>query len=136
MRMLTRSAKAKGRRLQNHVRDEIQRIFGLTPLDVQGTTMGLSGMDIQLSERARGVLPFSIECKNVARIAALRFFEQAEAHAKRTGLLPAVVMKENHGRPKVIIDLSTFLYLVRESRLSGPHSLPGAVRHDNAEEQS
>ena len=63
--MKTRSAKNKGKRLQNSVRDILLETFTqLEPDDIKSTTMGESGEDIQLSPAARKLIPYAIECKN------------------------------------------------------------------------
>ena len=63
--MKSRSAKNKGKRLQNKVRDLILEKFNtLEDDDVRSTTMGDSGEDVLLSPAARKLFPFSIECKN------------------------------------------------------------------------
>ena len=67
--MKTRSAKNKGKRLQNDVRDLILETFTeLEPDDVRSTTMGDSGEDILLSPAARKLFPFSVECKNQEKL--------------------------------------------------------------------
>ena len=63
--MKSRSAKNKGKRLQNQVRDLLLEKFQqLEEDDVRSTTMGDSGEDILLSPAARKLFPFSVECKN------------------------------------------------------------------------
>ena len=64
--MKTRSAKNKGKRLQNSVRDILLETFKeqLEPDDIKSTTMGESGEDIQLSPAARKLIPYAFECKN------------------------------------------------------------------------
>ena len=67
--MKTRSAKNKGKRLQNDVRDLILETFKqLEPDDVRSTTMGDSGEDVLLSPKARKLFPFSVECKNQEKL--------------------------------------------------------------------
>jgi len=64
----TSSAKAKGRRLQQKVRDLILETFSeLEEDDVRSTSMGAGGEDVQLSPLARRKFPFSVECKNVEK---------------------------------------------------------------------
>jgi hypothetical protein len=59
-----RSSKAKGRLGQQEIRDTILKTFPeLEPDDVRSTAMGQSGEDIQLSPKARQLLPLSIEVK-------------------------------------------------------------------------
>lgn len=69
--MNTRSAKAKGRSLQNRVAKDLASITGLrygSPnddlADLRGRLMGTPGADIVRSERAMKILPFYVECKN------------------------------------------------------------------------
>ena len=68
--MKTRSAKNKGKRLQNDVRDLILETFKqLEEDDVRSTTMGDSGEDVLLSPvAARKLFPFSVECKNQEKL--------------------------------------------------------------------
>jgi hypothetical protein len=114
MKIRPQSAKAKGRRLQQAVRDAIlDRFPSLHPDDVRSTSMGASGEDVQLSPAARQLLPITVECKSIAKIAACRFYDQAKEHSlKSPGSEPVVVMRENHGKPLVIVDLDFFLQLM------------------------
>ena len=60
-----RSRKAKGRRLQNWVRDTLLSIFKtLDDNDVSCAIMGETGEDIKLSNPAKKLIPYSFECKN------------------------------------------------------------------------
>lgn len=114
MAIRPQSAKQKGRKLQQTVRDAIlDRFPSLHPDDVKSTSMGAGGEDVQLSPAARQLLPVTIECKAVAKIAACRFYDQAVEHAaKKAGCEPIVVMKENRGKPLVIVDMEYFLQLM------------------------
>ena len=58
------SRKAKGRHLQQKIRDDIINTFKLTENDVRSTSMGAKGCDILLSENARINFPYAIECKS------------------------------------------------------------------------
>ena len=110
--MKTRSAKNKGRRLQNLIRDKILELFPkLTSDDVRSTAMGQSGMDIQLSPAAQKAFPFAIECKNNKKFVGYTYMKQAEGNAEK--LTPIVVVKADRKKPVVIIDLDIFLGLVR-----------------------
>ena len=62
-----KSSKAKGRRLQNYVRDWLRKIFcdttkvpRLKEDDIKSQTMGMTGEDIVLSPRAQEVIPYSL----------------------------------------------------------------------------
>ena len=62
--MKSRSAKNKGKRLQNSVRDLLLETFNqLEPDDIRSAIMGESGEDIKLSPAARKIIPYSFECK-------------------------------------------------------------------------
>jgi hypothetical protein len=110
--MKPQSAKAKGRKLQQYIRDEILIYFPeLTDDDVRSTSMGSGGEDVQLSTKARTLFPFSVEAKSYARISCFRYYEQACANAKKGE--PIVVMKENGSKPLVLLDFKTFMELVK-----------------------
>jgi hypothetical protein len=108
------SAKAKGRKLQQYVRDTIlDRYPELHPDDVRSTGMGQGGEDVQLSPAARLVIPCTVECKAVARVAAARYYDQAAEHAKGTHYEPIAVFRENHGKALAIVDWEYLLHLLR-----------------------
>lgn len=109
------SAKAKGRKLQQHVRDTIlARYPELASDDVRSTGMGQSGEDVQLSPVARKLLPLTVECKANARVAAARFYEQAVEHAADyPGSEPVAIFRENRGPCLAIISWEYLLHLMR-----------------------
>ena len=110
--MKTTSAKAKGRKLQQHVRDLILDTFPrLEPDDVKSTSMGAGGEDIQLSPEARRVFPFSVECKSRETISPYAWWEQAKANAG--GHYPLLVIKQNRSKPLVVLDLDTFMEIIK-----------------------
>ena len=119
--MKTSSAKAKGRKLQQHVRDVLLEAFPtLEPDDVKSTSMGAQGEDVQLSPAARKLMPIAVETKARNSIAACRFFEQAQEHARavKGGKANAVVvMKENRKQPVVMIDLNFLVQLLQYREL-------------------
>lgn len=112
--MKTRSAKAKGRRLQNYVVAELRKLFpALTEADIRPILMGGAGLDIQLSSAARGIIPFGFECKNVEALNIWSAIAQAEANATKEGLIPAVVFSRNRmPEPYVAIPLNCFLEIL------------------------
>ena len=79
----TSSRKAKGRRLQNKVRDLILEKFDLHPDDVRGAIMGESGEDIKLSHFARERFPFSVECKAQEKLNIWESLKQAESNSEK-----------------------------------------------------
>lgn len=106
--MKTASAKAKGRKLQQDVRDMILKYSpSLTKDDVRSTSMGNSGEDVQLSQAARKQYPVSIECKSRASYAFYKDYDQAVVNAPE-GTEPILVARANHRAPVVILDADWF----------------------------
>src|SRR5690554_2150576 len=115
------SAKAKGRRFQQYVRDKILATFPhLEPDDVRSTSMGASGEDVLLSPAARKLFGFSVECKNLARSAVYGLYEQAVENAGPH--TPLLVLKANRKNPLAILDLDDFMKLIGANDNSGSRS--------------
>jgi hypothetical protein len=114
--MRTSSRKAKGRRLQNWVRDELlSRFPKLTDEDVYCAIMGESGADVKLSPLAQTLIPYSIECKNKETFTGIyKIIEQAHSNCKTTQV-PLGVIKKNNLQPLVIVDARHFLDLVSKN---------------------
>lgn len=103
------SSKAKGRKLQQWVRDLLLEIFPvLEPDDIKSTGMGQSGEDVQLSPAARKLIPYSIECKNRTTISVYAWYKQSKANTP-TGSEPILIIKQNRDRPLVVVDAEYFL---------------------------
>lgn len=99
------SAKAKGRRLQQQLRDDVLHAFGggLAPDDVRSTSMGAGGEDLLLSAVARAKLRhLSIEAKNTERLALWTALAQAARNAP-AGCTPCVVVKKNRVAPQAVV---------------------------------
>ena len=106
-------SKAKGRKLQNFVRDELRVAFpSLEEDDVKSQTMGMPGEDIVLSPAARKVIPYSFECKNVERLQFWSAVEQCEANCKE-GIDAVVVIKKNRKQPYIAVSFEVFLELIK-----------------------
>ena len=109
--MKPRSAKNKGKRLQNEVRDLILETYKqLEPDDVLSTTMGDSGTDLKLSPAARKIFPYSIECKNQEAISIWACLEQAKDNTK-PNTTPLLVFRRNKSETYVTLPLSEFMKL-------------------------
>ena len=112
-RLTVRSAKAKGRKLQQYVRDMLllysKRL--LEQDDIRSTAMGQGGEDIQFSPAARKIYPYSIECKNVEKLNVWEAIQQAKDNSK--GHTPMVVFKKNGESPFVAIPFTEFLRLTK-----------------------
>ena len=79
--MRPQSAKAKGRRLQQWVRDQLIEHLEVHPEDIESRSMGAGGEDLIMSRSAREKFNFSIECKNVEK---LNTFVYKQGDAKST----------------------------------------------------
>jgi hypothetical protein len=112
--MKPQSAKAKGRKLQQMVRDLILEAFpSLEPDDVRSTSMGAGGEDLQLSPAARRLFPYSVEAKNVEKLNVWGAYEQAEANSGKHE--PLLIMKKNKKKPLVVLDLEAFINLLKDN---------------------
>ena len=112
--MKPNSRKAKGRYLQNIVRDRIIKLYPvLGKDDIRTSLMSESGADIKLtSHTSRKLFPYSIECKNRQDFKTLyNYFNQARRHV---ALEPLLVVKMNRERPLAIVDLEHLFQLIED----------------------
>ena len=110
--MLTSSAKAKGRRLQQKFMQLLIEKLDIDPEDIESRSMGAGGEDLIMSKAARNKFPYSIECKNQEKLNIWSAWEQANSNK---GLYdPIVVIKKNGVNPLVVLDAENFLKLVKE----------------------
>lgn len=102
------SAKAKGRRFQQKVRDALlEKRPDLEPDDIRSTSMGAGGEDILFSPAARRIYPLSIECKCVEKLNIWDAIKQAKDNSgKHT---PAVAFSRNNEDTWVAVPLEYFL---------------------------
>jgi len=106
------SAKAKGRRLQNKIRDMILEQFPeLHPDDVRGAIMGESGEDIKLSPAARDLFPYSVEAKNQEKLNIWASLEQAEENSREDST-PLLFFKRNRSKLYVAFEAEHFFDLL------------------------
>tara|TARA_R100001480_G_scaffold15514_1_gene24389 strand:+ start:567 stop:908 length:342 start_codon:yes stop_codon:yes gene_type:complete len=113
--MKPRSAKNKGKRLQNQVRDLILEKFQqLEEDDVRSTTMGDSGEDVLLSPFARKLFPFSVECKNQEKLNIWSSLEQAENNSGSHA--PLLIFKRNRTKTYAVLEFDKLLELLDESK--------------------
>jgi hypothetical protein len=110
------SAKAKGRKHQQWVRDKIYEAFpSLEDGDVRSTSMGAGGEDLQLSPAARRVFPYSVECKAFKSFAVYKVMDQAAENAP-AGSEPIAIIKGDRRKPLAVIDAEHFFQLVSPSK--------------------
>ena len=112
-----RSSKAKGRRLQNLVRDKLRAAFSslLEEDDIKSQTMGMTGEDIVLSPAARKLIPYSIECKNVERLNVWQCLKQTESNVQQD-CNPALIIKRNQENPYIILPLELWIQIISEKQ--------------------
>ena len=111
--MKPRSAKNKGKRLQNKVRDLIlEKFTQLEPDDVRSITMGDSGEDILLSPAARRLFPFSVECKSQEKLSIWSSLEQAEDNSGDH--IPLLIFKRNRSKTNAVLEFDELLKLLNE----------------------
>ena len=113
--MKTQSAKAKGRKLQQWVRDQIIEQLEVHPEDIESRSMGAGGEDLIMARAARQKFPFSVECKNVEKLNVWEAYEQAKSNSKDHE--PIVVMKKNQKKPLVVVDADFFISLFKKNDL-------------------
>lgn len=106
------SAKAKGRRLQQWVRDKLIESLNIHPEDIESRSMGAGGEDLIMARAARQKFPHSIECKNVEKLNVWEAYEQAVANSG--DYEPIVVMKKNGKKPLIVVDAEYYIKLHTE----------------------
>ena len=110
--MRPQSAKAKGRRLQQWVREKLIEMLEVHPEDVESRSMGAGGEDLIMARAARLKFPHSIECKNVEKLNIWDAYEQASANCG--DYEPLVIMKKNGKKPLAVVDAEYFISLYGE----------------------
>ena len=113
--MRTSSRKAKGRRLQNWVRDELLALFTeFTDDDIYCAIMGESGADVKFSPQAQKLIPYSVECKNKETFKGIYdIMKQAESNTK-INQVPLGIIKMNNFQPLAIIDAKVLFKMMME----------------------
>jgi hypothetical protein len=106
------SRKAKGRRLQQAVRQDLIEHLGIDPGDILSTAMGQSGCDLYLSPAARAQFPFGVECKAQERIALPEWWQQCTRNAAAEGLAPLLILKQSRREPLAVLRWEDLLALL------------------------
>ena len=66
---------------------------------------------MQLSEEARKLFPYKVECKNVEKLNVWKAYEQAGDHEGEEE--PLLIIKKNNKNPLVVVDAEFFFKLYR-----------------------
>tara|TARA_R100001377_G_C3144689_1_gene93997 strand:- start:182 stop:523 length:342 start_codon:yes stop_codon:yes gene_type:complete len=112
--MQNNSRKAKGRYLQNLVRDRIVKLYPvLSKKDIRTSNTGENGADVKLlTHTAKKLFPYSVETKNMK---SYKLVYQAFSQAKRhTHMEPLLVLKGQREKPVVILDMEHFFNLLED----------------------
>tara|TARA_A100001011_G_scaffold365629_1_gene417456 strand:+ start:1979 stop:2362 length:384 start_codon:yes stop_codon:yes gene_type:complete len=107
--MKVQSAKAKGRRFQQWVRNKLIEILNIHPEDIESRSMGAGGEDLIMARAAREKFPYSVECKNQEKVNIWESYKQAVENSK--DYEPILIIKRNNHKPLVLIDAEHFLKL-------------------------
>ena len=105
--MKPQSAKAKGRRLQQDVRNRLIEELDVHPEDIESRSMGASGEDLIMARAARKKFPYSIECKNQEKLNVWNAYTQCDVNAKHYE--PLVIIKKNNFKSLAVVDLDYFI---------------------------
>tara|TARA_B100000579_G_C22588912_1_gene737066 strand:- start:274 stop:606 length:333 start_codon:yes stop_codon:yes gene_type:complete len=107
--MKTQSAKAKGRKLQQWMRNLLIEKLEVHPEDIESRSVGAGGEDLIMARAAREKFPMSIECKNQEKVNVWEAYKQAEDNSGNYE--PVVVIKRNKVKPLVVVDAEYFVSL-------------------------
>jgi len=109
--MKPQSAKQKGRKFQQQVRDKLIEQLEIHPEDIESRSMGAGGEDLIMARAARQKFPMSIECKSVERLNVYEAYEQASANSG--SYEPVLFMKKNRKKALVVVDADYFISLFK-----------------------
>jgi hypothetical protein len=116
-RISVQSAKAKGRKAQQLVRDAILAKYPeLEPDDCKSIGMGQAGNDIELSPAARKVFPFAVEVKARAKVSLIYDAIAQAGKSDKNNLTPIAVVKADRQKALVVIDLDDFMDILGRLR--------------------
>tara|TARA_R100001230_G_C5565935_1_gene89137 strand:+ start:125 stop:475 length:351 start_codon:yes stop_codon:yes gene_type:complete len=111
---MARASKAKGRRLQNFLRDLLRKTFtNLEEDDIKSQIMGMSGEDIVLSPAAKKTIPYSFECKNVEKLNVWKAIEQSKNNCENRE--PVVIIKRNRTDVYAVIRAEHLIDLIHKN---------------------
>ena len=122
--MKTSSAKAKGRRAAQEVKDLLLEYAQeeLKDGDIVVTSSGETGPDLKLSPSACDIYPIRIECKNQEALNIWSSLKQAESHIENYGdaenaIFPILAFKRNNSRLYGALPFRDLVFLLRKAGL-------------------
>jgi len=119
------SRKAKGRRFQQAVRQDLIDRLDIHEGDILSTAMGQAGCDLYLSPAARARFPFAVECKHQETISLPAWWQQCTANAEAEGLAPLLVLKQSRREPLAVLRWEDLLALLQNIPANLPEGSDG-----------
>lgn len=119
------SAKAKGRRCAENLREQAIEVLGLDPTDIRVTPSSVPGADVWLSAAAKKKFPFAVECKNQESIAIWAALNQAASHREAITDMPLLVFTRNRADMYVSLSLKDFLQILKKAFASKGNAKDG-----------
>ena len=119
MSISTKSAKAKGRRLQQLVARRVSELLNIPcgkDERIESREMGQKGADLKLYGDAAKRFQYAIECKNAERWNFPMWIEQAKSNQPEDTDWLLVVGKNNY-KPIVVMDMVAFFDLCKKAKL-------------------
>lgn len=111
--MKPKSCKAKGRLLQQLVRDSIIEVFDHPAELVKCAIMGESGADVvPLGTTLGDPLHIAIECKAVEAFSLYASWKQTVDNASKLGRRPVLVTRRNNSTAMAVVTLEHLLTLM------------------------
>lgn len=113
--MKVSSRKAKGRRLQQWVKDQLVKHLALDPDKIHSAVMGETGADVRLDKDIEDRFPYSIECKAQEKYKGVYdILNQAAGNAKKDHQ-PIGFIRMNRRPALVVMEAEEFfrIYNVR-----------------------
>jgi len=108
------SRKQKARLLQQLVvRAVLEKFPSLTSRDVKSVPMGVTGADVELSEAAVKLYPYSIEAKSTESLSIWKALEQAQSETRDKDLTPLLVFKRNRSDVYCALRFEDFMKLIK-----------------------
>lgn len=115
------SRKAKGRKFQKQIAEEISKVLGIPVTkdgDIESRPMSQSGPDIILRGKALKLFPFSVECKHQETWSIPAWMKQVKEN-QLEGTDWLLVCKKNRENPVVIMDAEAFFRLCKKLLCEG-----------------
>ena len=113
--MKTASAKAKGRGLQQEIRDlyrQLGQAYGLVDGDIESRGMGQQGTDLIFSPAALKLFNHEIECKKHRQVRVPALFKEHYKKYQDTSALKLLFHEDNYSEPLVTMRAIDFIQLI------------------------